>query len=354
VPDNFEEEWPNIGAELVALAKRTPIGHHMFGASLLTLIERTKASKANTDARKIIEKKMVDGVSKDMDSQNMESILHIPVPSVETGANLDGALGQRLKCTMNLLSNARKCQQQLDDNQEGPSVAWTSVLANFHDDVRQLASERQTVQGQHWDVLRSKEDQVASLVRKRLANQMHFAKARVEAEAQQQAEAEEAAARQKEEAILPAARQRASDAASEIQKLLNVFELKDASQERFAQLGNAVRNLDDATRPIRQDAGALTVRYHDMPGVFPHFWKQRVVQMQRQQSCKGEKKTARERKHCKGKKTLSAVKGDKKSCRGKKKACPLGNCTFEKACPSKAVKSKLCKQRQQVSVSQYI
>jgi len=315
VPDNFEEEWPNIGAELVALAKRTPIGHHMFGASLLTLIERTKASKANTDARKIIEKKMVDGVSKDMDSQNMESILHIPVPSVETGANLDGALGQRLKCTMNLLSNARKCQQQLDDNQEGPSVAWTSVLANFHDDVRQLASERQTVQGQHWDVLRSKEDQVASLVRKRLANQMHFAKARVEAEAQQQAEAEEAAARQKEEAILPAARQRASDAASEIQKLLNVFELKDASQERFAQLGNAVRNLDDATRPIRQDAGALTVRYHDMPGVFPHFWKQRVVQMQIV-SCDcccvtfmlGDNKAARERKKQQGKENTAKEK----------------------------------------------
>jgi len=77
--------------------------------------------------------------------------------------------------------------------------------------------------------------------------------------------------------ILVAARRRA---AIGIQNLLSGCELKDASQERFAQLGNAVRNLDDATRPIRQDAGALTVRYHDMPGVFPHFWKQRVVQMQ--------------------------------------------------------------------------
>lgn len=45
---------------------------------------------------------------------------------------------------MHLLSHERTCHRQLDDIQEGPSVVRTSVLANVHDEVRQLASESQT------------------------------------------------------------------------------------------------------------------------------------------------------------------------------------------------------------------
>lgn len=84
----------------------------------------------------------------------MEGIHQIPDPSVDIGAHFDGELGQRLNGTMHLRSHERTCQQQLDDNQEGPSVLWTSVRPNFHGNVRQLDSERQTVQGMHWDVLR--------------------------------------------------------------------------------------------------------------------------------------------------------------------------------------------------------
>lgn len=97
----------------------------------------------------------VDCESKYMDSQHLEGIHHNPELSVVIGANGDGAWGQRLKHTMRLLSHERTCQQQFDDNLEGPSVLWTRVLANAHDNVRQLDSERQTVQGMHGVVQRS-------------------------------------------------------------------------------------------------------------------------------------------------------------------------------------------------------
>ena len=89
VPDIVEEEWPHVGAELVSLATRTPIGQHMCGTIWLTLFERTKARKANTDVRKRIEKTRVDGVSEYMDSRIMEGIHHILDLSVDMG-------GQRL------------------------------------------------------------------------------------------------------------------------------------------------------------------------------------------------------------------------------------------------------------------
>ena len=59
----------------------------------------------HTEAHNLFGQTMVGRVSNGMEPRNMDVVLQIPVAIVDSGANVGGALGQCLLCTMHHMSH---------------------------------------------------------------------------------------------------------------------------------------------------------------------------------------------------------------------------------------------------------